>query len=143
MTQGGKNMKKVFVGVLAVLCLAGCATVDTSARPESYYGAGAQGDDGKPLFKGDAMTLTDAEVERILNYRLTLPKQNRIAILSLSGTGWRFYSNDFVQLNESMEKDFIGALKTSGRVYDASFLPSLLTPENRTVPHLREAAARY
>jgi len=136
-------MNKVSWCVLAILSLSGCGTVDTTARPESYYGSGSQGDDAKPLFKGDAMVLTDGDIERIINYRLTLPRQNRIAILSLSGTGWRFYSNDFVQLNESMEKDFIGALKTSGRVYDASFLPSLLTPENRTVPHLREAAARY
>jgi hypothetical protein len=137
-------MRKNCWVVVAVLLLSGCATIDTTARPDSYYASVSRADDSKPLFKSDASVLTDADIERIINYRLTLPKQNRIAILSLSGASfWRFYSDDFAQLNEAMEKEFIGTLRASGRVYDASYLPALLVPENRTVPQLREAAARY
>lgn len=137
-------MRKGLWVAVVVLSLAGCATVETAARPDSYYAAASQGDETKVLFRSDASVLTDADIERILNHRLVLPRQNRIAILSLSSASfWRFYSDDFAQLNESIEKDFVGTLKTSGRVYDASYLPALLVPEKRTVPHLREAAARY
>lgn len=127
-----------------LLLLAGCAYVATTRRPDGYYAGISQGEDDRPLFKSDAAVLTDADIERILNRRLALPKQNRIAVLSLSGSSsWRFYSDDTVRLNEALDREFIGALKTSSRVYDASYLPALLVPENRTAPHLREAAARY
>jgi hypothetical protein len=126
-----------------VVALGGCTTVETTQRPESYY-TGAPQSDAAGLFKGEPGRLSDGEIERIINYRLTLPKQNRVAILVLSGASlWRFYSNDFVQLNEAIERDFIGTLKGSNRIYDASFLPALLVPENRTVGYLREGAARY
>jgi hypothetical protein len=137
-------MRTIHWAFPVLLFLSGCASVATTPRPDSYYAGVSQADDAKPLFRSDATGLTDADIERILSYRLALPKQNRIAILSLSGASyWRFYSNDFVQLNEAIEKEFVGTLKGSGRVYDASFLPALLVPENRTVPYLREAAARY
>ena len=34
-------------------------------------------------------------------------------------------------------------MQTAERIVDASVLPALLVPERRTIPHLREAAARY
>ena len=126
-----------------LLLLAACASASSVPRPESYYSGASREDDGRPLFKSDGAVLSDADIERILNRRLALPKQSRLAILSLSSsTSSRFFSSDIVHLNDAIEKEFIGVLKKSGRLYDASFLPTLLVPENRTVPYLREAAAR-
>jgi hypothetical protein len=135
-------MRVIYAAIVIALC--GCTTVETTARPESYYTRTAQADSAAALFKSEPGRLSDEEIERIINHRLALPKQNRVAILALSGANlWRFYSDDFVQLSDAVERDFVGTLKSSGRVYDASFLPALLVPENRTVGHLREAAARY
>lgn len=129
--------------IAVVVACTGCATVETTQRPESYY-TGAPQSDAAGLFKGEPGRLSDGEIERIINHRLALPKQNRVAILALSGANlWRFYSSDFVQLSEAIERDFVGTLRSSNRIYDASFLPALLIPENRTVGYLREAAARY
>jgi hypothetical protein len=129
---------------LTVLLLGGCASVATTPRPDSTHAGVSQEEDAKPLFKSDATGLTDADIERILNHPLALPKRNRIAVLRLAGAmAWRFHSDDIVQLNEAIEREFIGTLKASNRVYDSSFLPALLVPESRTVAHLREAAARY
>lgn len=73
-----------------------------------------------------------------------MPSQSRVAILKLSSDNyWHYYSNDFTQLTESIATNFVGQLRSSPRVYDASFLPSMLVPEQRAVPYLREAAARY
>ena len=44
---------------------------------------------------------------------------------------------------KQLEKGVVGVLEASPRVYDAAFLPSVLTPERRSVAHLREAAARF
>lgn len=137
-------MNKTWVGVLLGMLLSGCATVSTAPRPDGYYGTAPAADAATPLFKGDATVLTDGDIQRILGYRLTLPRQNRIAVLRLPGaSSWRYYSEDFGQLNDEIEQTFIGALRSSARVYDASYLPALLTPERQTVPYLREAAARY
>ncbi|MGI9234822.1 MAG: hypothetical protein ACR2RD_14405 [Woeseiaceae bacterium] len=45
--------------------------------------------------------------------------------------------------SDKMQSQVLDRLRASPSVYDASYLPSILVPKNRTVPHLREAAARY
>ena len=42
-----------------------------------------------------------------------------------------------------MQNTLVDKLKESQSVYDASYLPTLLVPEKKTVGYLREAAARY
>lgn len=136
-------MKKYFA-ILVMLLVTGCSSIATQNRPHDYYSPGQNNASKKPLFGTSEGMLADKDIERILNYRLQLPSKNRIAILKLSSDSyWRYYSNDFAQLTESIATDFIGQLRSSSRVYDASFLPSMLIPEQRTVPYLREAAARY
>lgn len=136
-------MIKHLIIIFAVF-VTGCASVSTAHRPNDYYSPGQKQENSEPLFGSSGGALADAEIERILHYRLKLPAKNRIAILKLSSENyWRYYSNDFTQLNETIAADFIGQLRGSPRVYDASFLPSMLVPEQRTVPYLREAAARY
>lgn len=136
-------MTKYFIIIIAIL-VSGCTSVATTQRPNDYYSPASNEVSDEPLFGSAGAALADKDIERILNYRLALPAQNRIAILRLSDDSyWRYYSNDFTQLNHSIAADFVGQLKQSPRVYDASFLPSLLVPEQRTVLFLREAAARY
>tara|TARA_R110000868_G_scaffold84511_3_gene238178 strand:+ start:1647 stop:2354 length:708 start_codon:yes stop_codon:yes gene_type:complete len=133
-----------YLVVVFLIFVSGCASVATTNRPSDYYNSGHKDTSDEPLFGATGSALADKDIERILNYHLKLPAKNRIAILKLSSESyWRNYSNDFTQLNESIAADFIGQLRSSPRVYDASFLPSMLVPEQRTVPYLREAAARY
>ena len=136
-------MSKYVLGLVMIL-MTSCAGIATQGRPDSYYGA-QQGDQtNEPLFGTGANTLAESDIKRILNYRITLPSENRIAILKLANENyWRSYSNDFAELTDKIATDFVGQLRLSPRVYDASYLPSMLVPEQRTVPFLREAAARY
>lgn len=130
--------------ILFSLLVTGCSSVSTAHRPDDYYSPDQKEASEEPLFGASGGALEDKDIKRILNYRLNLPAKNRIAILKLSSESyWRYYSNDFTQLTDSIAADFIGQLRSSPRVYDASFLPSMLVPEQRTVPYLREAAARY
>jgi hypothetical protein len=137
-------MKRAFI-ILYVLVASGCATVGTAHRPDDYYRqqAATEEENGQ-LFSDQDSLLSDKDIERILDYRVKLPNKSRVAILKLSKDNyWRFYSNDFAQLSDSVATEFIGELRRSSRVYDASYLPSMLVPDKRTVPFLREAAARY
>jgi hypothetical protein len=111
-------------------------------RPDSYYSA--NNEEGSGSLLNSTSTLHDEKINALLYDRIKLPKQIRIAILKMSKDNyWRFYSSDFTQLNDSISRSLIDKLRSSPRVYDASFLPAMLVPEKRTVPVLREAAARF
>lgn len=134
---------KILYATIACILLQACSTVSSVDRPASYYQENAsssqEGLVESANFGGD-----DKKINELLNYQVKLPEKNRIAILKLSTDNyWRYYSNDFTQLNESLVNSLITRLRASDRVYDASFLPAMLVPEKRTIPVLREAAARF
>lgn len=135
-------MKIIYVLAACALVQA-CATVGSVDRPASYYQENTSSSIGGLV---DTPTLEDddARINHLLNYRVKLPEENRVAILKLSTDNyWRFYSNDFNQLNDSLVDSLVAKLRSSDRVYDASFLPAMLVPKERSVPVLREAAARF
>ena len=140
-------MKKLMLWSM-VLFLTACGTVSTQPRPGSY--AVEQPvlqipENQGSLFTGDSALLSDAEIQQILSYQVTFPAQMRIAILSLGQqqSWWTRWSAELTQLSDQIEQRFITVLRASPAIYDASYLPSFLAPEKRSVPYLREAAARY
>jgi hypothetical protein len=134
------------IALIFLMALAGCSTVASQARTDSYYSqaSATSSNDNAPLFKSDGGVIPDEDIKRILDYRYVFPEQNRIAILPMGQrTWWSTWSNEFAMLNAQKEQEFITALRSSSKVFDASYLPSIVVPEKRTVPYLREAAARY
>ena len=134
---------KTLALILLSLLVQACATVGSADRPQSYYQDPSitehSGIESESTLGDD-----DGKIIRLLHHQIKLPKVNRIAILKLSkDNNWRFYSNDFTELNDSIAVALIDRLRASPRVYDASYLPAMLVPEKRTVPILREAAARF
>lgn len=129
----------------AGLALTGCAVpLSTVDRPDAYYEAAVSaGDGGESLFAGDAATLSDDAIQKILAHRYEAPRLSRIALMPFGREVWSTWSEEFSLASEAMQRDVIAKLRASPRVYDASYLPSILVPENRSVPRLREAAARY
>lgn len=126
--------------------LGGCSVAST-VRPESDYNsvrpASLDADDPVSLFPGDASVLTDDAIKRILDYRYAPPVLSRIALIPAGREMWSGWSEGLAMATEQLEKDVVRVLEASPRVYDAAFLPSVLTPERRSVPRLREAAARF
>ena len=132
--------------LLTTFVLGGCSVTST-VRPESYYDsvrpASLDTDEPVSLFPGDASVLTDDAIKRILDYRYLPPALSRIALIPAGREMWSGWSEGLAIATEQLEKDVVSVLEASPRVYDAAFLPSVLTPERRSVPHLREAAARF
>ncbi|MEJ2418663.1 MAG: macro domain-containing protein [Exilibacterium sp.] len=134
---------KIIYAAIACIFLQACSTVGSVDRPPGYFQEGSSSSQ-EGLVESVTFGDDDKKIDELLHYQVKLPEKNRIAILKLSTDNyWRFYSNDFTQLNDSHVHALITKLRGSNRVYDASFLPAMLVPEKRTVPVLREAAARF
>lgn len=140
-------MKKHVVLLMASLALAGCAMepVSTVDRSDSYYMSVAEGQAGETLslFTSDEAVLSSEDIARILAHRYALPAQNRIGVIALGRAFWFSYSEELARTGTDIQAAMVARLRSSPRVYDASYLPTLLIPEKRTVGHYREAAARY
>ena len=135
-------MKIIYVAIACIL-LQACTTVGSLDRPASYYQESSSSSQ-EVLVDSAVFGDDDKKINELLNYQVKLPEKNRIAILKLSADNyWRFYSNDFTQLNDALVNSLVVKLRSSNRLYDASFLPAMLVSEKRTVPVLREAAARF
>jgi hypothetical protein len=121
--------------------LSACTTTYTQPRPQDYE-ADQPGNEAS-LFSSDSQVLSDADIARVLDHKYTAPRQMRIAILPFGWSTWSGWSEQMAVATETIDQQMIAALRASPRIYDASFVPSILIPEKRSVPYLREAAARY
>ena len=85
---------------------------------------------------------------RILETRVSIREGARVALLHLDHRSLgRFYtwSNQYGGTAAARRADeaLVGDLRASPSIGDAAYLPSLLLPPKRSVPRLREAAARF
>lgn len=92
------------------------------------------------LFKGDQAVLSDQDIARILGTQVKVGERHHLAILGLNPD--YFWSQDLAEAEAKNFDNLVKTLKASAQLTDVRFLPSLLVPEKRTVPYLREAAAR-
>jgi len=92
------------------------------------------------LFKGDQAVISDQDIARILNTQVNLAGRHRLAILNLGSRN--YWSDELAEVEAKNSDNLLQTLKASPQLADALFLPSLLVPEKRTVPYLREASAR-
>ncbi|QDP02217.1 hypothetical protein [Thalassotalea sp. PS06] len=133
-------MNRIII-IAMTLMLGACTTVGSQHRPANYY-------NDKTTQPGLTSQLladdNDQKINELLAYRVSLPALNRIAILKLNNhQHWQYYSSDFTALTQSLSDGFIRELRSSEKVYDASFLPAMLIPEKTSINALREAAARF
>jgi len=123
----------------------GCAMHKVAAPappppPETILGDAENERLQQSLFKGDQAVLSDQDIARILGTQLKLADRHSLAILNLSLTNpW---SEGLAENEAKNFANLVQELKVSPQLTDVRLLPSLLVPEKRTVPYLREAAAR-
>jgi len=133
---------KRLISCAFILLATGCTTVGSIEKPEAYY-SNDNGNQSEQLLGGSSGS-DESLISGLLNHRLTLPSKIRIAIVKLNrNSRWRNYSSEFNDISEEIVAELIATLRRNQRVYDASYLPSMLIPRQHTVPILREAAARF
>lgn len=136
------------LAAMLALVLAGChftsSGIDQDPLGRLTYST-RLADEPESLFPSDIAVLNDSAIKRILNYHVTLPRAGRLAVLQLSDqrTVWWRESEDFSRLNQELSDSMLTALRRSPRISRAAVLPTMMVPRQRTIPFLREAAARY
>jgi hypothetical protein len=138
------NKVAAAVVTIAAVSAVGCAA-RKSPPPSGQYNVldryEQDGDGEGSLFKGDAVVLSDVDIARILASPATVAGNNRLAVLKLGST--KFWSEEHAKAEEQTVVSLLGRLRSASAVTYAGELPKLLVPEKKTVPFLREAAARY
>jgi hypothetical protein len=129
------------LGALVMNC--GCAKRMVAPPPppaETILGDAENERSQASLFKGDQAVLSDQEIARILGTQLKLTDRHSLAILNFSSVN--LWSEDLAETEAKNFENLMGALKASRQLTEVRLLPSLLVPEKRAIPYLREAAAR-
>jgi hypothetical protein len=134
----------VLMGI--TICVVGC---------QSYSGIGASGSSlsdrltsGAPalatsLFPGDQAVMTDSQIEQVLAAKVLPPDHGRVAVVRMGERyPYGLWSEDVAALDQQTTQSLLSKIRSSRRVSDVLLLPSLLVPQQMTVPYLRVAAAR-
>lgn len=128
------------MSLMAVGCaMKRAATAPPPPPPETILDSEANSPQAS-LFKGDQAVLSDQDIARILGTQVNVGERHHLAILGLNPD--YFWSQDLAEAETKNFDNLVKTLKASPQLTDVRFLPSLLVPEKRTVPYLREAAAR-
>jgi len=128
--------------------LSGCASAKSGLSPLPAY-MNSPEYQSRPaatesLFASDEAVLRGTTIEQILNSKVVIPKQARLAVLQHGQRpNWQWWSDEFARLDQDLQGDFMRVLTNGTRLVDVGLLPSLMIPEKQTIPYLREAAARY
>lgn len=93
------------------------------------------------LFKGDQAVLSNQDIDRILSAHVDLSDRRRLVALGLSPRS--IWAPEFAVIDEQNSAQFLKALAAAPNLAQVRMMPQLLVPEKRTIPYLREAAARF
>jgi hypothetical protein len=103
------------------------------------------------LFKSDQVILDDETIKKILNGRIELSQQAKVALIKLNAqqtNAIRYYgyyywrSEDYLKLQQEYVDTFSALLLKSQRIKEVVLLPSMLIPKEPTISTIREAAVR-
>jgi hypothetical protein len=142
---------RVAFGLLVCLVCMGCFSHENSEIASSYdtgslskMSAPTEARAQESLFKEDQAVLSNEDMAKILAAKVVVPEQAKLAVVRFGQLPyWWGWSEDFVRVNEKIDSEFLGALKSAKGVREVAYLPSLVTPKEMTLPHLRQAAARF
>ena len=101
------------------------------------------------LFEEMDRTISEENIQKLLDGKLLLPDTLRIAVYKHGGTSARgvkfgYYRTDeeFLKTQQSFVDTIVSGLSKSTRVQKVTLLPTMLIPSNPTLTRLRESAVR-
>lgn len=145
------NMKYTFYTLLTTLVLISCSSpkyIDSPSRQEDKFT-----DNEEPvtqsLFSDKNSTISEENIQKILDGNFKLPQQLRVAVLRVENSlpNRRYYWNNwndeqYLKTQQSYLDLFTDKLKLSKRVTSVSTIPDLLLTKPQTFTNIREAAVR-
>ncbi len=102
----------------------------------------------KSLFNSDDRTISEEDIQRLLDGNITLPDSARVAIYNFGSTSLNkyyynySYNEEFLKLKQGYFENLTTSINQAGRVYKVTLMPSIMTNQNPTLTNLRESAVR-
>jgi hypothetical protein len=141
---------RILASLLAsVAILAGCSTPRMMMDPSYQERPKLE----SSLFRGDQDFISEAAVQTILASKIQIPRNAKIAVFKYEGaeeerlafTYYGYYywrSESYMKLQQALIDTLQNLLLGSGRVSEATPLPSMLVPKQPSISMLRQAAVR-
>ncbi|MEL7238518.1 MAG: hypothetical protein AAGK78_06625 [Planctomycetota bacterium] len=125
----------------------GCATAETSDTFRTTASFAAVKPDAPvlstSLFTADDLVVTDEAVKTILDSRVEVPADARVAVVLLGRRpNWAGWNSDIAQASDAVYRDFLTSIESHPNVAAAEFVPQLLMPSTADIANLRLAALR-
>jgi hypothetical protein len=137
--------------LLISVLISGC----TGTKPSHYSGPSIQasGTDKpelitKSLFDSKDRTISEDDIQRLLNGTIRLPDTVRVAVFKFGRTSInRYYTNwwndeEFLKTQQSFIDTLTRQISTAGKVKKVIPIPALMTSANPTITQVRETAVR-
>jgi hypothetical protein len=142
-------MKHLAIIILAALTFCSCETTHKTfgASPESSDKTAPDQLITESLFNDKSATISEENIQKILDGNYKLPQNLRVAIVKLESLQQRRYSywwsdEEFLKTQQSYLDLFAEKFKQSARVKTVSIIPDLLISKTPSFTNLREAAVR-
>ena len=140
-------MKPTLLALAALLFFASCETTKNLAlfSEEHVTGYGKDTLILQSLFSDKTSTISEENIQKVLEGNIELPQQLRIALVKVDGNNeGKYYWNDesYLKNQQSYIDLFTSTLQQSSRVKKVTLIPDLLVSKQLTYTNLREAAVR-
>ena len=140
---------KHFLFLFPALCLLACRTFDYPRYDAAAATGGERPSITTSLFDFKERSISEADIQRILDGTIRPPDTLRVAVYKYFGRVTRRYSAGFewadeerLKTDQQMLDSLIGQIRRSKRVQKVIILPVMVTGFQPNVHQLREAAVR-
>ena len=134
--------------ILIIAFLASCTTTRPLAHTPEMYPRIQQDTLTQSLFQTKDQTITEADIQRLLDGTIKLPDTLRIAVYKYASTSInRYYSQfwnneEYLSLQQSYLDTLMAPLKAHPRIGRLILIPTLMISQAPSITQLREAAVR-
>ncbi len=141
-------MKKTILFVLAVILFASCSTTKQASSDSAYSAFGYNNDllISQSLFADNNSTISEENIQKILDGTYRLPEKLRIAVVKLDSKQYqqRYYwtNEDYLKTQQAYLDLLSDKFLSSQRVEKVSVIPDLLISNNPSFVNIRESAIR-
>ena len=139
-------MKQVTLIILIAIAISSCETAKQTAYSSNEGYANGDTLITQSLFNDKAATISEENIQRVLDGSYKLPQQLRVAIVKLESSSQRrnywYYWNDeqYLKTQQSYLDLFAGKFKQSSRVAKTFSVPDVLISRSPSFTSIREAA---
>jgi len=140
---------KYAIFIILIIGLSSCSVsrpIGQSSQGVSSQGYYEQEPISKSLFDDKTSTISEENIQKILDGNYSLPNNLRVSLVKLESTQNRrnYYWNDeeYLKSQQQYLDLFTSKFKQSDRVQKVSIIPDLLISNNPTFTSIREAAVR-